>query len=316
MLFKFLLLFTILAISSLTGFAQIDNQVPTVRFLSPLGGERFSSGDNLMISWAATDNVGITAQDLALSTDGGVTFPVAIETRLSGALQSFAYKIPDNVQTPDARLRLIVRDAAGNSAQAITPADFAILPAPDRQAPAITIINPQANSVSPAGQPIVVNWRTVDNVGATIQQLDLSSDGGDSFRNIATFDGNASSFRLTARELDRSGARFQVRISAMDAEENRGEQAVSFSVAPVITMANYAKPTLTISGTGFTGANSQAQVRVLLNGAELAASAVKMVDNNTITVKGNKKRLKLNSGNNTLQVFVDNIASNTTGVIF
>ncbi|MBI4836724.1 MAG: hypothetical protein HY817_05720, partial [Candidatus Abawacabacteria bacterium] len=42
-----------------------DTQAPMVSFLSPKGGERFTSGDSLQISWMSSDNVAVTSQDLS-----------------------------------------------------------------------------------------------------------------------------------------------------------------------------------------------------------------------------------------------------------
>ncbi|MEW6734477.1 MAG: Ser-Thr-rich GPI-anchored membrane family protein [Acidobacteriota bacterium] len=89
--------------------------------LNPLGDEQFNQGDNLMITWSSSDNVRVTSQDLTLSTDGGNTFPNTIAFGLDGATQSFAFTIPTSLETTRARLRLIVRDAANNMAQTITP---------------------------------------------------------------------------------------------------------------------------------------------------------------------------------------------------
>lgn len=122
-----------------------DTIAPMVTFLSPKGGERFSSGDNLQISWMSSDNVTVTSQDLSLSTDGGSTFPVTIANGLPGTAQSFSFPIPITLQTNQAKLRLIVRDAAGNSAQTVTPANFLIESGADTVAPTVTISQPTAN---------------------------------------------------------------------------------------------------------------------------------------------------------------------------
>ena len=102
------------------GGGNSDTQAPTVNFTAPVGGENFNSGSNLSISWISSDNVGVVAQGLSLSTDGGATFPTTLATGLPGSTQSFNFAIPQTLETNQARLRLIVRDAAGNMAQAIT----------------------------------------------------------------------------------------------------------------------------------------------------------------------------------------------------
>jgi DNA-binding beta-propeller fold protein YncE len=293
-----------------------DNQPPTVRFISPIGGEQFSSGSSLMINWSSSDNVAVSSQDLALSIDGGATFNTSIATGLSGTVQSLTFQIPDNLQTQRARLRLIVKDSAGNSAQTITPADFQIQSAADTQSPTVTISRP-AGDILPAGQPITVNWQSRDNVTVVSQSLLLSLDGGSSFQTIANFGSDASSFTLNNLPgLDRTTARAQVKITASDAAGNKGEQTAGFTLAPAITQASFAKPTLTITGIGFTSSNTQAAVTVFINNQAIAASRVTINENTTITLRGNKKKLNLVKGNNTVRVVIDGIGSNTTSFSF
>ncbi|MFY9223799.1 MAG: DUF5074 domain-containing protein, partial [Blastocatellia bacterium] len=95
----------------------VDNQAPTVKFNSPVGGESFTSGSNLAINWVSSDNVAVTSQDLSLSLDGGQTFPITLASGLAASTQSFNFAIPENLATNQARLRLVVRDAAGNVGQ-------------------------------------------------------------------------------------------------------------------------------------------------------------------------------------------------------
>ncbi|MEW6735722.1 MAG: hypothetical protein AB1489_30805 [Acidobacteriota bacterium] len=294
----------------------VDNQPPTVRFLNPLGGERFNQDDNLTITWSSSDNVRVTAQDLSLSTDGGNTFSTTIATGLDGTTQSFAFTIPTSIETTRARLRLIVRDAANNMAQTITPADFQIQPVvvPDTQAPTITISNPTAGQVLPAGQSITVNWQSVDNVGVASQSLLLSLDGGATFQNVADFAGDVGTF--TINNLDKATANARVKIAATDMAGNKGEQVASFMLMPMIIQPTYNKPTLSITGVGFTSSTPQATTKVLINGKEIPTARFTINSNTSITARGNKKKLGLKKGNNTVQIVVDNIISNTTNFQF
>ncbi len=289
-----------------------DQQAPMVRFTNPLGGERFTTGDNLLVNWVSSDNVGITSQDLALSTDGGVTFPLTLANGLAGTTQSFNFTIPSSLQTTQGRLRLIVRDGAGNSAQSITPMDFQIQAPPDRQAPVVTISSPMVGAMIGAGESIVVNWQSVDNVSVVSQALLLSTNGGGSFQTIMSFAGGIGTFTLNGGSsgLDKVNSNVQVKITAMDGAGNQGEQVTSFVVRPMIMQSVYNRPILTISGLGFT-ANGQTTVRVLVNGLEVATNKIALNGNNSITVQGNKKKLKLVNGENNVQVIVNNIASNT-----
>jgi hypothetical protein len=231
---------------------------------------------------------------LSLSTDGGQSFPISIASSLIGSAQSFVYAIPNELTTDRGRFRLSVRDAAGNSAQAVTAADFQIkspTPPPDIEAPAIVISKPM-NDVITAGQPITVNWRSADNVAVVSQSLLLSLDGGASFQTLSNFGADAVSFTITnAANIDKTTPRGQVKITATDAAGNRGEQTASFTIAPAVTQASFAKPNLTINGIGFLSNNAQASVRLIINGREATAAKATISGNTSITAKGNKKKL-------------------------
>ena len=65
---------------SLTIVGTPDTTPPVVSLTSPAGGEAWPAGSAHNITWTATDNVTVSSVDLALSTDGGATFPTAIAT--------------------------------------------------------------------------------------------------------------------------------------------------------------------------------------------------------------------------------------------
>ncbi|KAF0247360.1 MAG: YD repeat-/RHS repeat-containing protein, partial [bacterium] len=201
-----------------------DTQAPTVTFLSPKGAERFTSGDNLQISWMSSDNVAVSSQDLSLSTDGGTTFPVTIASGLPGTTQSFSFPIPASLQSNQVRLRLIVRDGAGNTAQTITPSTFRIEQPVDTIAPVVTISQPSSNQSLIAGQPIQVNWQSVDNRAVVSQALLLSLDGGKTFATVASFGANDNSFVIkNIEELNITNSQGIVRITATDSSGNIGQ---------------------------------------------------------------------------------------------
>ncbi|KAF0221998.1 MAG: YD repeat-/RHS repeat-containing protein, partial [bacterium] len=201
-----------------------DTQAPTVTFLSPKGSERFISGNNLQISWMSSDNVAVTSQDLSLSIDGGATFPITIASGLPGTTQSFSFPIPMTLQTEQARLRLIVRDAAGNSSQTVTPSNFGIELGADTIVPTVTISQPSSNQSLIAGQSIQVKWQSVDNRAVANQALLLSLDGGKTFATVATFGASDNSFVIkNIEELNITNSQGIVRITATDSSGNIGQ---------------------------------------------------------------------------------------------
>jgi beta-lactamase superfamily II metal-dependent hydrolase len=102
-----------------------DIAPPAVHLISNNGGERWVSGENQPITWAATDNAGVTAIDLAYSTDGGATYPEVIATGLANT-GSYLWAIP-YVETQTARIRVTAHDAAGHTVVDESDGNFEIV---------------------------------------------------------------------------------------------------------------------------------------------------------------------------------------------
>ncbi len=108
-----------------------DTLGPSVTVLSPNGPtDKLRAGTTFMIRWQSIDNVGVTAHDVLFSTDGGATYPTTLVTGLTGTAQSFNFAIPaSQPKTKTARIRVIARDAAGNTGQDDSNANLKIKPA-------------------------------------------------------------------------------------------------------------------------------------------------------------------------------------------
>ena len=101
-----------------------DTEAPTVTVTSPTGGESWAAGSSHAITWTATDNVVVASVDLALSTDGGATFPTSIAAGIANS-GTFAWSVPV-VLTSSARVRVHAFDGTGNVGSDSSHANFAI----------------------------------------------------------------------------------------------------------------------------------------------------------------------------------------------
>jgi 3',5'-cyclic AMP phosphodiesterase CpdA len=101
-----------------------DTEDPVVTIAAPNGGETWDIGASHDITWTATDNVGVTSIELLLSTDGGGTYP---HTIASGETNDGSYSwLVDVVPTTQARVKVIAYDAAANSGEDASDADFEV----------------------------------------------------------------------------------------------------------------------------------------------------------------------------------------------
>src|SRR5439155_8763490 len=181
----------------------------------------------------------------------------------------------------------------------------------------VTISRPQMGEIVSAGQPITVNWQSLDNKAVATQSLLLSLDGGVTFQTVSSFGAETSTFTLNnLPNLEKTTARAEVKIEATDTAGNRGEKVVSFTIGPALTQASFTKPKLIISGIGFTSTNSQAAVTIFINEKTVATTRVAITSNTAITVTGNKKKLNLVKGSNSVRVVVDGVSSNLASFLF
>jgi beta-lactamase superfamily II metal-dependent hydrolase len=99
-----------------------DPTAPLVALSSPDGGEVWKVGSTHDITWAATDEVGVTSVTLAYSTNGGASFLNTIATGLANT-GSYSWTVPV-ANTTWAKVRVIAYDAAGNAGRDSSSATF------------------------------------------------------------------------------------------------------------------------------------------------------------------------------------------------
>jgi hypothetical protein len=200
-------------------FTIRDSVPPAVSLIAPVGGESLSQGAQFTIQWSSSDNLAVTSHDVLLSTNGGSTFST-IASNLSGNQQSFTWNVPANVSTNQAQIRVVARDAAGNSGQA-TSGNFTIR---DATPPSVSVTQPSAGQVINAGSQFTIRWTSSDNVAVTSQDIFLSTDSGNSFpTQIATnLSGGQQTFNWSVPS-NLSTTQAVVRVMARDASGNAGQ---------------------------------------------------------------------------------------------
>ena len=97
---------------------------PAVRVLSPDGGELWAVGQEKEITWAANDDVAVTAVDIYYSTDGGATFPTVVAT---GEVHdgSYLWTVPAGA-TNRGRIKVLAHDADANSDEDVSDGNFIV----------------------------------------------------------------------------------------------------------------------------------------------------------------------------------------------
>ena len=104
-------------------FSIVDNTPPSVSVIFPNGGETFQAGDTCVISWTASDNVGVTDVNILFSTTGGYQWiSIAMgETNNS----EYEWIIP-NIPSEMCLVKIQAFDAARNSSEDVSDSLFTI----------------------------------------------------------------------------------------------------------------------------------------------------------------------------------------------
>jgi hypothetical protein len=158
-----------------------DTTPPAVAVVTPNGADRLYTGTPTTIEWTATDAVsGVASFDVYLSADGGVTYGATpICAAVSGTQRNCTWTAPSPV-TSKARLRVVARDNAGNSAFDVSNANFSVLTG----TATIMVSSPNTNVNWGAGSTQQIKWK--HNLGtAASTRLEASYDGGVTWTLIA-----------------------------------------------------------------------------------------------------------------------------------
>jgi agmatine deiminase len=106
------------------GVPTAGGLAPTVRLRSLRGGQVVQPGQQVQITWASDDDESVANIDIFLSRDGGVTYPTRLANRIIDT-GTFNWTVP-SIFAPQARIRVIARDAAGRTGDDSSDTNFTI----------------------------------------------------------------------------------------------------------------------------------------------------------------------------------------------
>lgn len=207
-----------------------DKVAPKITVTGPNGGDLIPSGAIITISWDSSDPGGIAKHDILLSLDGGKSFPVEVARLVNGQTKKFEYKVPEELFSSDVRIKVIATDYAGNKSEDINDASFQI--EKENSAPSIVVNKPNGGEQILAGSPFLITWTSTDNGKLQSHDVNVSVDGGKTFRPIFSgVPGTTQSFLWQVpSDLLSNDARIQV--IAKDSAGNTGSDVSdkSFSI--------------------------------------------------------------------------------------
>lgn len=278
-----------------------DVTAPTVKVMSPNGGETLRAGENIMIAWQSTDNVGLRSQRVSLSLDSGNSFSISLAESLPASASSLTFKLPDNIQSTKARIRVEATDINNITGLDISDSDFTIA-GKDTTPPQVTVLSPNGNEVLANSDTLKVTWRVSDNVGVLSQDIQVSTDGGANYNTLQSgLAGNIQEFTLDVRSIQ--SERTKVKIVARDSQNNVGsddsDNVFAVLAKPFISDVKYNNTgkKLTIVATTIS-----INTEVTINGKVIPGSKKFKANKGALILKGSLSDLNLRSGDNILLV--------------
>src|SRR6266542_605586 len=232
----------------------------TVTVTAPNGGENWTAGTTHSITWSGTgSSANMAYYKIALSTDGGVTWPAAGTANdltpdgiYDPAARSFSWTIGSALNTTQARIRVRPLDSGGNILITDTSdANFTI--SPPVVLPTVTVIAPNGSENWTAGTTHSITWSgTGSSANMAYYKIALSTDGGVTWPAAGTandltpnglYDPAARSFSWTiGSSLNTTQAR--IRVRALDSGGNilvADTSDANFTISPPVVL-----PTVTM----------------------------------------------------------------------
>jgi hypothetical protein len=148
---------------------------PSLRVLSPNGGEQWKIGDTVTIRWNSSNITG--AVNIELSRDGGNRFTSLMTGAMNDGEESW---LVSGATTTRAVLRISSANAL--SVNDSSDAVFSIAPAPPP--PVLRMLSPNGGEQWRIGEVVTIRWDSSNVTGAV--NIELSRDGGRSFIPLVT----------------------------------------------------------------------------------------------------------------------------------
>jgi hypothetical protein len=215
---------------------------PSVTVIAPAGGERFTAGDTIQIRWVASDDNGIQSQRIEFSPDGTSFNTIAT---IGAPARNFDWKVP-GWPTSTARIRVTELDGVNLPVSSMSAPFEIINGPPDTTPPSVTLLSHNGDAPMGGGFTSSIQWRETDNVGVLRRVIDLSTDNGITFQQIASITaptaGDTQSYDWPV-PADWATTKARVRIIVFDGAGNSAttmsRDKVEIWPMPIINGATY-----------------------------------------------------------------------------
>lgn len=219
-----------------------DVTPPAVKVTSPNGGESWFAGSAHLITWSASDSVGVDSVNIDYSAHGlvGPWAPVAHSLANSG---SHSWTVPAAL-TDSGAVRVTAYDPALNSGADASDSLFHIVAAPDTTPPTVAVTSPNGGEHWVASSLHNITWIAGDAVGVDSVNIDLSLKGlGGPWAAVARSLANSGTYAWTvpATPTDSAAVRVTAFDQALNSAGDSGDSLFSIT-SPVVGVGGQALP--------------------------------------------------------------------------
>lgn len=256
----------------------------TVVVTFPTGGA-FLGTSSLNVTWVTTGQA--ASHIVRLSLDGGTNF--AFQGTAGGDQRQFMFDLPVTFVDLPAVVRVVARDRDGNKLASGDSPVFTIKP--DIKPPAVTVSYPNGGETFKPNDTVTVRWTSLDNVAVVAQDVNFSSDGGNTYVPVATgLAGNVNSLPWTVPST--LTIRGVIQVVARDRTGNQGSDRSDgfFKIGDTLFIVNINPDTVQVGAKG---------VQINVRGNALANANFSVVNS---------------SGQPTDKIKIDSVMPTTNGV--
>ncbi len=189
---------------------------------APDGGEVWKVSESRNITW--TRGGSIANAKLDLSKDGGATFPIAITASTPAANLSYAWTLPDEIDTD---LRVRITDVNDNTVTDASNGNFTIKGT-------LTLGSPNGGETWIVNDSRNITWAktgTIPNV-----KLEYSTNGGTTYPNVIVSSTAGSSLSFAWTIPDSIGTQLRVRITNVDDVTVTDDTNANFTIKGSVTL--------------------------------------------------------------------------------
>ncbi len=143
--------------------------IATLQITSPLNGAIYKWGDNVVVNWTASSNVGNVSVEY--SADGGSNYTL-IQNNIASGTGTYTWTIPNGLASDQMKIR--VRDESNSDFANTNPGYFTI--------GNISVLTPNGGEKIVGGIYYPITWTATNSIGNV--RIEYSTDGGATYTNI------------------------------------------------------------------------------------------------------------------------------------